>query len=251
MSPGARAARAAWLAYWNAMRRWHRYDVRGLDRLLDVWREGPALLVGYHGRPIAHDLCMLQALLLERTGRLPRAIIHEYFKVAPGLRWLYEGFEFLAGDGDEMAEAVARGDLVFVTPGGTREGTRSFRDRYRVEWGPRVGYIRVALRYGLPIIPAAAWGVDDTYLALNDGFALGQRLGLPGGLPAWIGIGATGLWPFSPPLPVKITQVIGEPIYLDVKAIDVKDRAALAAIHARITSSVQALLDARHDRRAA
>mgnify|MGYP000848391369 CR=1 FL=1 len=246
MSPGARAARAAWLAYWNAMRRWHRYEVRepGLDRLLDVWREGPALLVGYHGRPIAHDLCMLQALLLERTGRLPRAIIHEYFRVTPGLRWLYDGFEFLAGDGDEMAQAVARGDLIFVTPGGTREGTRSSLDRYRVEWGPRVGYVRLALRYGLPLVPAAAWGVDDTYLALNDGFAWGQRLGLPGGLPAWIGIGAVGPWPLSPPLPVKITQVIGSPIRID-PSIDPRDRAALAEVHGRVVAAVQQLLDAR------
>jgi 1-acyl-sn-glycerol-3-phosphate acyltransferase len=243
---GAAAARAAWLAWWNTMRRYHRYEVHGLEHLLPfVVEKRPALVVGYHGRPIAHDLCMLQALVLERTGRLPRAIIHGAFRTTPILRALYEGFEFLDGDPAGLDEAVARGDVVFVTPGGTREGTRSSRDRYRVEWGRRVGYLKLALRHRLPIVPAAAWGVDDTYLALNDGYALGKRLGLPQGLPVWLGLGPTGPWPLSPPLPVKITQLVGPPIDVGGLDVDIGDRASLERLHARVIGAVQAMLDAR------
>jgi 1-acyl-sn-glycerol-3-phosphate acyltransferase len=246
MALGPRAARAAWQTYWNVMRRYHRYEVRGLSHLTSLPQGQAALVAGYHGRPIAHDLCMLQALMLEETGRLPRAIIHTYFRTTPGLRWLYEGYDFLDGAPAEMDAAVARGDLVIVTPGGTMEGTRSSRDRYRVEWGQRVGYLRFAVKHRLPIIPAASWGVDDTYLALNDGYELGKRVGLPKGLPLWLGIGATGLWPLSPPLPVKITQLLGEPIDpASEGATDPSDRESLQRLHARVTGAVQALLDSR------
>jgi 1-acyl-sn-glycerol-3-phosphate acyltransferase len=233
MSPPAAAARAAWFGYWNTMRRYHRYEVRGLEHLP---RDGSALVAGYHGRPIAHDLCMLQALLAERAVRL-RPIIHSYFRTAPLLSWIYQGVDFLDGDGDSMAQAIARGDLIVVTPGGTREGCRSFRDRYRVDWGERFGYLRLARKYGLRIIPAAARGIDDTYLALNDGYRWGRRAGLPGGLPLWLGLGPLGPWPLSPPFPVKIVQRLGPPI--DVSSTD-----DLSSLHSRVIAAVQDLLNA-------
>jgi 1-acyl-sn-glycerol-3-phosphate acyltransferase len=241
MSPGAAAARAAWYAYWDAMRRWHRFEVRGLER---IERAGPSLVVGYHGRPIAHDLCMLQALLRERRGPEPRPVIHATFDRTPVLRWLVEGVGFVTGDDASLAAAIDRGDPIIATPGGTREGCRSHAHRYRVAWGERTGYLKIALKYRLPIVPTAASGVDDTYVGLNDGYAWGKRLGVPGRLPVWIGLGPLGLWPLSPPFPVKIVQHIGEPIDLARESpIDPTDRAALLALHRRVVDAVQSLLD--------
>jgi len=235
---GAAAARAAWVRYWDLARRWHRFEVRGIERLDG---ERPRLIVGYHGRAMAHDLCMLQSLLRERGAREPRAIVHEGFLRAAPLRWLVEGAGFVTGDPRALAEAIGRGDSIIVTPGGTREACRSFRDRYRVEWGGRLGYLRLALAHGLPIVPVAASGVDDTFVGLNDGYAWGKRLGLPAQLPFWLALGPLGLWPLSPPWPAKIVQHVGEPIELG--AIDPRDREALGRAHARVTTAVQALLD--------
>jgi hypothetical protein len=187
---------------------------------------------------------MLQALLRERGGPEPRPVIHAAFERAPVLRWLVEGVGFVTGDGAPMEHVISRGDPVIVTPGGTREGCRSARDRYRVAWGDRTGYLRLALKYRLPVIPTAATGVDDTYIGLNDGYTWGKRLGLPARLPAWIGLGPIGLWPLSPPFPVKIIQHIGPPIDLTAGGpTDPTDRAALLRLHRRVTAEVQALLD--------
>jgi 1-acyl-sn-glycerol-3-phosphate acyltransferase len=241
VSPGARLARSAWYAYWGAMRRYHRFEVRGLDR---IERAGPALLVGYHGRPIAHDLCMLQALLRERRGPEPRPIIHATFDRVPVLRWLVEGVGFVTGDDASLTAAIGRGDPIIVTPGGTREGCRSHAHRYQVAWGDRIGYLKLALKYRLPILPVAASGVDDTYLGLNDGDAWSKRLGVPGRLPLWLGLGPLGLWPISPPFPVKIVQHIGEPIDLSGEGpIDPSDRGRLLALHRRVVAAVQTLLE--------
>ncbi len=247
-SRGARAARAAWLTYWGAMRRWHRYEVVG-SHWLDAPR--PALIVGYHGRPVAHDLCMLQSYLHERTGRFPRAFIHEGFKHNAVLRAFVEGVDFLTGDDDTVRDALARGDHLVVTPGGTREGCRSSRTRYQVDWGRRRGYLELAMRHGLPIVPAASSGVDDTYLGLNNGDATGRRLGAPHGIPVWLGVGPLGLWPLSPPFPVKVVQHLGAPFTAHLAPGVGRDRETIDALHAEVVASVQRLLDtatrSRHD----
>ncbi len=246
LSRGARAARAAWITWWNTMRRYHRYEVVGAEHLSAA---RPALVVGYHGRPIAHDLCMLQMWEWERSGDIPRAFIHGAFEHNPVLRAVIDGVGFLTGDEGQLREALARGDLLMVTPGGTREGCRSFRHRYEVDWGNRRGYLKLAMRHGLPIIPAAASGVDDMFIGLNDGDVWSRRLRVPLRMPAWVGVGPLGLWPLSPPFPVKVTQHIGAPItsHLD-PALRADDPAALDALHREVTSAVQRLLDTARGR---
>ncbi len=244
----ARLARTAWLSHWNLMRRYHRYEVVGESHLTAV---RPALLVGYHGRPIAHDLCMLQAYLHERTGDIPRAFIHEGFAHNAVLRAVVDGVGFLTGDEASLAASLDRGELLMVTPGGTREGCRSARHRYAVDWGSRRGYLKLAIRHGLPIIPAAASGVDDMYLGLNDGDAWSRRLRVPHKVPVWLGLGPLGLWPLSPPFPVKVTQHLGAPITAHLADPQrYRDPAALDALHHEVTAAVQRLLDGARGRTA-
>jgi hypothetical protein len=241
MRLGPLLVRTAWYGYWNAMRYYHRFEVRGLER---VERFGPALIVGYHGRAVAHDMIMLMAVLRERGGRDIRAVIHKMVPKIPILRWIPEGLGYITGDGDDMERLIERGESLMVTPAGSLEGCRSFRERYKVKWGNRYGYLRLALKYKLPIIPTAGTGVDDTYIGLNDGYAWGKRLKLPGNLPFWIAFGINGPWPWTLPFPVKIVCHVGEPIDLEADGpVDPDDREALARLHAKVTGAVQALLD--------
>ncbi len=233
--------RWAWLRAWGAMRAYHRFEVRGIERLDGL---GAALLVGYHGRPIAHDHCMLTVTIHERYGYVPHGVVHGAVERNAIMKWVSDDLGFVTADGAAVEEAVKRGELLMVQPGGTREGCRSFRHRYEVDWGDRTGYLRLALRHRLPIVPVAASGVDDAYLGLNDGYALGKRLGAPARLPVWIGVGALGLWPLSPPFPVKIVEHVGEPIDLSAEAdAALADGERLLALHRRVAGAVQSLLD--------
>jgi 1-acyl-sn-glycerol-3-phosphate acyltransferase len=222
------------------MRRWHRHEVRGIEHIPG---DRAALVVGYHGRPIAHDLCMLQDVLLERGGVLPHAIFHAAFAQNPRAAQALEQLGFLLGDGPGVEEAVAHRELIFVTPGGTREGCRSLWHRHRVDWGGRLGYLRLALRHRLPIIPVASYGADHAWLGLNNGDEWGRKAGLGEGVPLWVGLGI-GLWPLGLPLPARITTQVGEPI--ELPPLDPADRAALAPWHQRVTRAVQSLLDRGH-----
>lgn len=230
-----------WLEAWGALRAYHRFEVRGIERLDGI---GAALLVGYHGRPIAHDQCMLTVTIHERYGYVPHGVVHGAVEQSRVMKWVSDDLGFVTGDGAAVEEAVRRGELLMVQPGGTREGCRSFRHRYEVDWGDRTGYLRLALRHRLPIVPVAASGVDDAYFGLNDGYATGKLLRVPARLPLWVGVGIAGIWPLSPPFPVKIVQHIGEPIDLSGEAAAaLVDRGALLALHRRIGAAVQALLD--------
>ena len=231
-----------YLAAWRSARRYFRYEVEGLENL-DLGRS--ALIVGYHGRPVAYDVCILLLEMYERHGVMPHGIIHSAAHANPVLKWLSDGLGFVTGDGPDIAAAVARGEHIVVVPGGVREACRSVRTRYQVNWGPRRGYLKLALRYGLPVIPVAASGVDDAYIGFNDGYALGKWVHMPARLPLWFGLGPTGFWPFSPPFPVKIRQRIGQPIDLEASGpLDPEDADALTACHQRVTSAIQDLLAA-------
>ena len=94
-----------------------------------------------------------------------------------------------------VAALVLAAEHILVQPGGTREGCRSFRHRYQVDWGDRLGYVRLAIRHGLRIVPIAGQGVDDAFVGLNDGYALGRRFRLPANFSLWFGVGLTGFWP--------------------------------------------------------
>jgi len=87
--------------------------------------------------------------------------------------------------------------------------------------------------------------VDHTYVSLLDGDRASRRLGVRGGIPVWVGVGPLGLWPLSPPFPVRFRQVIGAPI--ELPPTDPEDRDALLALHTGVTARVQSLIDeARH-----
>lgn len=238
MTGGDAPAISVWMAWWRLMRRYHRFRTFGLEHLTGAESR---LVVGYHGRGIAHDLCLLSTVLVDEFGYLPHGVVHAAARRLPVMKQVVEQLQMIAGDDEEMVrQIIARGEHIIVAPGGTREACRSVGVRYRVDWGGRLGYLRFAARYGLPIVPVAAAGVDDTYIGLNDGYRTGKRLKVPLRLPLWFGVGLGGLFPLTLPLPARITQVIGPPIPVDV---DPDDRDGLEALNARVVAQVQDQLD--------
>ncbi len=162
----------------------------------------------------------------------------------PGARGLANALGCAGEDGEVVAAAVRKGEHLMVTPGAALEGSRTFLHRYTVNWGEHLGYLRLALKYRIPIVPVGASGTDDTYIGLVDGITVGKFLGMPRGWALWTGIGPLGLFPLSPPFPVKIRQIIGEPIKpWEEDRARIDDRESLLRAHRHVTGAVQALLD--------
>jgi 1-acyl-sn-glycerol-3-phosphate acyltransferase len=221
---------------------YHRYEVEGLETLLDG---KPALIVGYHGRPFAYDMCMLTVHLHDKLGYMPHAIVHQAIDSIAPLKSFFDRLGFVTGDDASLAKVVARGEHLVVTPGGSPEGGRSLRHQYELRWDKRTGYVKLARKHRLRIVPVAAAGADDAYLGLTDSEDLGRRLGLPKAwawLP-WLGFGPLGIYPFSPPFPVRMRQFIGRPIDpFSGGDPGESDASAVARVHEKVTRSMRALL---------
>jgi 1-acyl-sn-glycerol-3-phosphate acyltransferase len=139
---------------------------------------------------------------------------------------------------------------VLVMPGGARDTWRPWSRRYKVEFGGRTGYARLALELGVPIVPVANAGAHDTLLVLSDGQWLARAIGLhhifradilPIHLSLPWGI-AFGPWPHIP-LPVNLRFQIGEAIVPAPLQGSVPTEDEVRALDARVRAAVQAQLD--------
>jgi hypothetical protein len=239
----SRITTAHWLATMDMWRRWFGYTVEGIEHLRT---HECKIVVGYHGRPLCWDLFLLGAAIHREQGYLPLALVHYDFMKWPYLRWLTEGLVWTTGKGPILDDAIAKGRHVILAPGGEREGLRPGWVRYQVDW-PSLGYLKLAIARGLEVVPVAASGVDDAYFGLNDNLATKQRLRLPKSVTStWMGLGPLGLYPMSPPFPVRIHQIVGAPVVpvypADEREALLRDEAALRALHEQVQARVQSLL---------
>lgn len=110
---------------------------------------------------------------------------------------------------------------VVVMPGGDRDTWRPWRDRYSVRFCGRMGYARLALQTGVPVVPIAHTGSHNTLVILTDGQRIAQRLGLKSlfrihvfpihlSLPWLVGVGP---WPHLP-WPTPLRYRVGAPVPL-------------------------------------
>lgn len=200
-------------------------DPRALARALDrfgslltrAWRprgedlhhldqDGPALVVGNHsGGPLALFEPLLLAHVARRevpVERLPSLLLHEIMWRTPLAPWLARLGAVRASpkNADTLLEA---GRSVLVYPGGDREPFRTFRERDRIALGDRRGYVKLAIRHGVPIVPVVTTGVQSGFVCLSDGHDLARRFPLArhlrvGVLPITLSF-PFGLWLGVPP----------------------------------------------------
>ncbi len=187
---------------------------QGLD---NIPLEGPALLVGNHGLMGTLDASVMVFGLKERLGIWPRGLAdHVHFKV-PAWRDIFAAAGAVEGTPEGFRGLVAAGAHVVVFPGGVGEVFKRRGERYRLRWKQRIGFARLAIEAGCPVIPFASVGADDSYsiLAGSDDLmkvpgaeALAKRLKLKTDyLGLYRGLGLTALprperyyFRFTPPI---------------------------------------------------
>ena len=118
---------------------------------------------------------------------------------------------------------LARGSKVLVYPGGDIEALRPYRDRNRIVFDKRQGYIKLAITSGVPIYPVVTAGAHSTFVVLTDNRRLMKFLGTS----KWLRFGT---WPISLclpwgmivgplqlywPWPTRILQEILPPIFFE------------------------------------
>ena len=202
-----------------------RADVRGLDNIPE---EGPVLLVGNHsGGNMIVDTFAFTLAFCTRFGverpfyQLAHNLVLLLGRVMPWVPDLRK-YGTVAASHENAERALESGAAVLVYPGGDYETHRPSWESARVDFGGRKGFIRLALKNDVPIVPVVAIGGQETALFLSRGERLARllrldrmfrlkvlpiSLALPWGLN--VGDMLTHI-----PLPAKITVEALAPIHL-------------------------------------
>jgi 1-acyl-sn-glycerol-3-phosphate acyltransferase len=207
---------------WLAATLWFRGEVRGLGNVPD---HGPVLLVGNHsGGNMTPDTLVLTLAFNTYFGveRSFYQLVHNLVIAHPALSWL-KRYGAVAASHENARRALDAGAAVLVYPGGDREVHRPTWQGTRVDFGGRMGFIRLALEAGVPIVPVVSIGGQETALFLSRGESLAGALGLDRiGRLKVLPISLAPPWGLNigdflghVPLPAKITVEVLPPI--DVK----------------------------------
>lgn len=207
---------------WLLASLYFRADVRGLDR---IPADGPVLLVGNHsGGNVPPDTFVFTLAFCSYFGveRPFYQLVHNLVALYPALRWLPK-FGTVAASPDNARLALESGAAVLVYPGGDYEVYRPSWQRHVVDLGGRKGFVRLARETGVPIVPVASVGGQETALFLGRGQGLARLLmldkilrlkSLPISLALPWGLNVTD-WLGHIPLPAKIVIEVQEPITAD------------------------------------
>ena len=207
---------------WLLASLYFRADVRGLDR---IPADGPVLLVGNHsGGNVPPDTFVFTLAFCSYFGveRPFYQLVHNLVALYPALRWLPK-FGTVAASPDNARLALESGAAVLVYPGGDYEVYRPSWQRHVVDLGGRTGFVRLARETGVPIVPVASVGGQETALFLGRGQGLARLLmldkilrlkSLPISLALPWGLNVTD-WLGHIPLPAKVVIEVQEPITAD------------------------------------
>jgi 1-acyl-sn-glycerol-3-phosphate acyltransferase len=128
---------------------------------------GPFVVVGNHQLLGMQDLPTL-VRELERRGVRVRGMADHFHFLLPGWRHLLVRMGAVPGTRENCAALLAAGEPVLVFPGGAREVYKRRGQEYKLLWGRRTGFARMAIEAGCPIVPFAAVGAEDRFRVLID-----------------------------------------------------------------------------------
>ena len=230
---------------WLLASLYFRADVRGLDR---IPAEGAVLLVGNHsGGNVPPDTFVFTLAFCSYFGveRPFYQLAHNLVVSAPPLGWLRK-FGTVAANHENAQMALESGAALLVYPGGDYEVFRPSWERHKVDFGGRKGYVRLAREAGVPIVPIASVGGQETALFLDRGQWLAKLLmvdklarlkSVPISLALPWGINIGDLAGHIP-LPAKIVVEAQRPIAAaEVEAADDD------VVHKKVVESLQAGVD--------
>ena len=219
-----------------ASRRYWRVETFGLEH---IPRHGAALLVSNHSGVLPMDGAMIALAVHEETDRFTRPLIATWFGSLPVASWLLRRGGGTLGHPDDTLRLLANGEIVLVFPEGVRGTGKPFRERYRLRRFGRGGYVEMALRAGVTIIPISVVGAEEIYPMIADLQPVARLLGFPYFpiTPTWPWLGPLGLIP----LPSKWRIRFHEPVRTDTMDAEAADDPSMVMrVNDQVRDTIQA-----------
>lgn len=243
--------------FWNFLvDYWFRMEMDGWENI----PEPPALLIGIHsGAPFVWDAWTVGLQWWRRFGpeRPLHGTAHDALMAIPGFGRYFRAMGVLPAAPDAIATALAEGRDVALWPGGEVDSLRPWRERDCANLAGRKGFVKMAIRAGVPIVPIATVGGADAMPVLIRGDGLSRALRLDRVLRLKVFPLAISLpWGIAPaalpqlPLPAKIRTRFMPTVELDRDAARADDEAYVDAKYNEVQDSIQRGMDALARKRA-
>ena len=157
--------------------KWFRVEWEGLEK---IPTEGGALLVANHAAAIPSDAPVIMHGIETELERPVYGLADQYFKRLPfvGTMWARTG-GVVAHPDNAYRLLREQQQLVLVFPEGSKGPGKTYNERYRLRRFGRGGFVEIAMRAGVPIVPIAVVGAEESMPILFKLPALSKALGLP------------------------------------------------------------------------
>ena len=232
---------------------WSRYfdaEVTGFETLPE---SGPMLLVGNHsGGTIVPDTPVtLHGWYRERGIADPLlGLAFDGSFGVPGYETLMRKLGEIPASHDNALKALRAGNSVLVYPGGAKECYRPWTERNCIEFAGHRGFVRLALRAGVPVVPVVAHGGHHTTFVISRGDELAKQIGMDRFRLSVAPIVFAVPWgvsiPVLPgvPLPAKINVELGPPLdWSEYGPEAADDQEIVDRCYEEITTKMQLTLD--------
>lgn len=232
---------------------WFRWHCEGVEK---VPAKGPVLLVGNHsGGLMVFDGILAMLAIWDHHGpdRAVHPLAHWFVHRDPLVARYARKIGAFPASPESARRILRAGAIAAAYPGSDRDVFRPFRDRNRVVLGGRMGFVRVALEEGVPLVPVVTTGAHEQFVVLTRGeriaswLALKRRLGtnLVPIVYAWPWGVTLGVFPYCP-MPTQITTDFLDPIrwpHLPPEAA--QDPETVRRCYREVESAMQAAMDRR------
>jgi 1-acyl-sn-glycerol-3-phosphate acyltransferase len=142
-------------------RYWFRVEVEGIEHIPTA---GGALVASNHSGALPPDAPMImQAIRNEHPNPRPLYMLGEHwFKGYPGVGMLANKIGLVAAHPANAHRLLHdEGRLVLVFPEGQKGTRKLFWQRYKLRRFGRGGFVKTAIRAGVPIVPVAVMGAEE------------------------------------------------------------------------------------------
>jgi len=186
-------------------RKYFRTEIHGIENV----PPGKVLLVANHSGQVPIDGALIAASLLMDADppRFVRAMVEKWALSLPFVSLFFTRVGQVVGVPENAHRLLAQGEMLLVFPEGTRGIAKTFDQRYKLtEFG--LGFMRLAMETGTPIVPVAVVGGEEQYISVANVEAVARLLRAP-------------VFPIIPqlflpggqlPLPTKYRLWFGEPM---------------------------------------
>ena len=158
-------------------RNWFRVEWDGLEK---IPTDGGALLVANHAGAIPSDAPVIMHGIESELGRPCYGLADHLFKSLPVVGTYWARLGGVVGHPDNAYRLLReQRQVVLVFPEGSKGPGKSVSERYRLRRFGRGGFVEIAMRAGVPIVPIAVVGAEESMPIVFKSASLAKALRLP------------------------------------------------------------------------